>query len=279
MFKDSSMLKQCSLALVFFMFCCLPAQAQEGWEIGGWAGVSYYFGDLNTRYDLSKPGPAIGVIARYNFNTRLCLRFGANYGNVGADDADRDNEFERRRNLNFNSHLFEGLAQFEFNFLPYVHGSRDEYFTPYLFGGINVFHFNPRSKYEGKWVNLQELGTEGQFLNEEYSRSQVGLVYGLGMKWDLTPVWSLNFELSSRYLFTDYLDDVSTVYPDKDDLEALRGPIAVALSDRSIPGDDGISLGEPGRQRGDDSNNDFFSFIGIGVVYYFGQLRCPPITR
>ena len=31
--------------------------------------------------------------------------------------------------------------------------------------------------------------------------------------------WSFEFEISARKLFTDYLDDVSTAYPDIDDLE------------------------------------------------------------
>ena len=35
-------------------------------------------------------------------------------------------------------------------------------------------------------------------------------------------------------MFSDYLDDVSTVYPDKDDLLRQRGELAVRLSDRSI---------------------------------------------
>jgi hypothetical protein len=95
------------------------------------------------------------------------------------------------------------------------------------------------------------------------------------MKWDLTADWSMNFEISSRFLFTDYLDDVSDVYPEIDDLEALRGETAVMLSDRSIPDIEGIQIGEAGRQRGDSSNNDFFSYVGIGVVYYFGSIRCP----
>ena len=38
---------------------------------------------------------------------------------------------------------------FEFNFLPYIHGSRDYFFTPYLFAGFSVFSFNPKAEYTG----------------------------------------------------------------------------------------------------------------------------------
>ncbi len=263
--------------LIILLITLLPMAsfAQQGWEVGGWLGVSHYFGDLNTRFDVLHPGPAGGAIARYNFNKRLCLRFGANYGYVGANDANSKNSFEQRRNLSFNSHIFEGAATFEFNFMPYTHGSRDEFFTPYLFGGFSVFHYNPKAKHNGEWIKLQQMGTEGQFKGEEYFLTQPALVYGLGIKWDLTPEWSMNVELNARYLFTDYLDDVSTVYPEMDDLEALRGELAVMMSDRSIPDAEGILIGQPGRQRGDDSNNDYFTFFGIGVVRYFGKLKCP----
>ncbi len=254
--------------------------AQRGWEVGGWVGTAFYFGDLNTNFNLTKPGPAGGAIFRYNFNKRVCVKFSGNYAVVRADDAISSNPYERARNLSFKSNVLDMSSQLEFNFLPYTHGSADEFFTPYLFMGFTVFSFNPKAEYEGEWVELRPLGTEGQFQGEEYFTVQAGINYGIGLKIDLNEVWSLNFELAPRYLFTDYLDDVSTVYPDKNDLLKARGERAVALSDRSIsiPGVDG-PVGEPGRQRGDRSNNDSYVFLGIGLIHYFGNLRCPEYTR
>ncbi len=257
------------------------AHAQKGWEAGGWLGASYYFGDLNTNYDLSMPGLAGGAIARYNFNNRVCFKLSANYGKVMADDANSGNPFEQARNLSFESSILEGAAQLEFNFLPYTHGSKDEFFTPYIFAGFNVFHFNPKASYQGEMVELRPLGTEGQFRGEEYYSVSGGLAYGLGIKVDLSYEWSLNFELSARSLFTDYLDDVSTVYPDKKDLLKLRNQTAVDLSDRSvdIPGVEGSQIGQKGTQRGNSNNNDSFVLLGVGLVYYFGDIRCPEYGR
>ncbi len=251
--------------------------AQKGWEVGPWGGISYYFGDLNSNYDLSKPNPAAGFLARYNFNKRVCLKFSAGFGAIEGKDANSDNIFEQARNLSFRSGLIDGTAQFEFNFLPYVHGSREEFFTPYLFGGLSVFSFNPKAELNGEWYELRPLGTEGQFKGEEYFTTQLGLAFGFGFKVDLSYEWSLNFELSGRRLYTDYLDDVSTVYPDKTDLLKLRGQTAVDLSDRSIliPGVTDGPIGQPGRQRGDSSNNDTYLFLSAAIVYYFGDLRCP----
>ncbi len=263
------------IAIIFlFSILSLDIQAQRGWEVGGWIGASNYFGDLNTRFNVKFGSPAGGLIGRYNFNNRIGVKFGVNYGNLRADDAESKNSFEQRRNLSFNSHIFEGTTQLEFNFFPYDHGSYDNFYTPYVFAGFNVFHFNPRAKYEGDWVKLQPLGTEGQFKGSEYFLTQLGLVYGLGMKWDISDDWSMNFELGARYLFTDYVDDVSDVYPEKDDLESLRGDLAVALSDRSLPDDEGMQIGEAGRFRGDPTTKDTYTMIGIGIVKYFGKVRC-----
>ena len=202
----------------------------------------------------------------------------ANYGKVAATDANSKNTFEQQRNLSFESQIIDAAMQFEFNFLPYIHGSKDEFFTPYLFAGFNVFNFNPKAEYNGEMIDLRPLGTEGQFRGDEYYATQGGFVYGAGIKWDINYEWSINVEISARRLFTDYLDDVSGVYPDMGDLEALRGDIAVALSDRSIPDANEIKLGQEGRQRGNSKAGDAYVFLGAGIVYYFGDIRCPNVS-
>lgn len=255
------------------------ARAQEGWESGGWVGTAHYFGDLNTNFDLTKPGLAAGVVFRYNFNERVCLKFGGSFGQISADDADSDNIFEQARNLSFQSNVWDGTAQFEFNFLPYVHGSKNEFFSPYLFAGMSVYNFNPMTEYQGELVELRPLGTEGQFRGEEYYSTQAALAYGGGIKLSLGYYWSINVEISARKLFTDYLDDVSTIYPDPDDVENFRGPLAAALTDRSIDLPGVEERFGPGRQRGNEFNNDAFVISSVSVLYYFGDLRCPKILR
>jgi hypothetical protein len=245
----------------------------RGWEAGGWLGASNYFGDLNTNWRLNRVHLAGGLMARYVFNDRLSLRFGANMGEISASDADSKNIYEQRRNLSFRSLIEEGTMQFEFNFLPYIHGHRDYFYTPYIFLGPTIYHFNPQAQYQGTWYNLREMGTEGQFRGEEYNTTQGAIIYGIGFKIDLSYRWSLNFELSGRKLFTDYIDDVSGVYADVRDIKAQRGIIAAALSDRSIE----PKIGQPGRQRGNGKSNDAYVMAGVGVVYYFGQIRCPSL--
>ena len=84
--------------------------------------------------------------------------------------------------------------------------------------------------------------------------------------------------MNIRHSGSDYLDDISTEYPNMNELEARRGEIAVQLSDRS--GELGIEpIGTPGKQRGVESNNDLYYSLRVGVVYYIGLLQCPAISR
>ena len=250
--------------------------AQKGVELGGWIGATYYFGDLNTEYDLSAPGPAGGLIYRYNFNERLALKFSGNAGLINGDDSRSDNFFESSRNLHFRSLILDGSLQFEFNFLPYIHGSGDNSVTPYLFAGLTGFNYNPQAKLDGVWVNLQPLGTEGQPQGEEYLKYSYGINYGFGLKFDLDLNWSINIEFSARKIYTDYIDDVSTTYPNMTILGAQRDQMAVVLSD---PSTTFPKIGEAGRQRGNSKDNDSYNFIGVGILYYFGRILCPDISK
>lgn len=267
---------------LFWMTLCgviasvnIAAGQMRGWELGGYAGGVNYFGDLNTNFRIKRIQLAGGAAARFNFNDRLALRFGLHGGRIEAYDSDATNVFERRRNLSFRSPLADAAMQLEFNFMPYIHGHREYFYTPYMFAGPAVFLFNPRAQLDGQWYNLRDYGTEGQFNGEEYSTFQAAIAYGFGFKVDLSYRWSVNLELSARRVFTDYLDDVSSVYPDARDLRNLRGDIAVALSDRS----EEPKLGAASRQRGNGKKNDAYAFVTVGAFYYFGNVRCPNISR
>jgi len=264
-------------SLLFSILCLFSLNtinAQQAWEAGGWLGVSHYFGELNPAFNMTRPGIAGGLTARYLFNNRLSFKSSLNYAFISGTDEGSSNPFEQARNLHFRSSIFDLSNQFEFNFLPYVHGTK-EYFSPYLFGGLSVFSYNPQAELEGKWYNLREYGTEGQILGEEYLSYGLGLLYGAGVKWDINYRLSLNIEVGARLLATDYLDDVSTVYPNRGEVQSLRGDIGVALSNPStLPG-----FGTQGTQRGNSTDNDSYMTTGISIMYYFGQLKCPPILR
>ena len=128
---------------------------------------------------------------------------------------------------------------------------------------------------DGVTYPLQELGTEGQEISEEYFLVSGGITLGAGFKWDLSSDVTFAAEFTTRRVFTDYLDDVSTTYPNKATLQVIRGPQAAALSDRSLV--DGIGI--EGRQRGNSSDNDRYTFLSFSFTKYFGRLECPKISK
>ena len=266
------------IILCFFALLQFQGISQKGYEIGLLGGVSYCIGDINPNYSLKTPGLSLEFISRYNFNTRTSIRFDVGAGQLIGKDELSENSFQKARNLSFKTNYVDASLDLEFNFFNLIHGSRDHYYTPYIFGGLAVTYFNPRAKLDDKWYGLRLMGTEGQPLGDEYNQFSPALSYGMGFKMDLSYEWSFNIELSSRLSGSDYLDDVSTVYPDMDELAARRGDIAVRLSDRS--GELGIEpIGAPGRQRGASQDNDAYYSLRVGLVYYIGFLQCPDISK
>ena len=271
-----------SLAIAFGFLLCISENISAqvvGMEVGAHIGASHYLGDLNNDYSLKKPGFTGGLMARYSFNRRIALKTSFNYARLSGDDALSDNEYQLRRNLSFASNVINGGLQLEFNFLPFVHGDKDLFFTPYLFGGASMTYYNPKAELNGEKYVLRDLGTEGQPVGDEYSLTSGGWLYGGGVKFSLNYHWSINMELGIHQLFTDYLDDVSTVYPEPFDLRLDRGDIAVLLSDRSIPTETQPQIGQPGRQRGNNAVDDAYAVFTVGVTYFLGDLKCPPISK
>ena len=271
------------ILLIFAVLACnATIKAQKGPEVGAWLGLGTYYGDLQTRIDISNIGLAGGLNFRYNFNSRLAYKISLNYIRVHAEDSDSPNTFERERNLSFFSDIFEMNHQFEFNFLRYVHGSENEFYTPYLFGGFSALFYSPKTRLDfnndgnSEVYVLRNFGTEGQAFGAEYGRLTFAINYGMGFKFDIAQEWSINIEIGGRSVFTDYLDDVSTVYPDKNILGQLRGDIALALSDRTISS---LDLSQAGNQRGNSRDRDFYYVFGVSIMKYFGNLPCPKLGK
>lgn len=252
------------------------AQTSYGWELGFGGGLSSYYGDLNPVFSFRRLGPSAGVFARKNFDGRLCLRIGANWGNVGANDASSPNPFEQARNLRFASNLFEGSVILEFNFQNFhsIRPREDKPVSPYLLTGFGFTHFNPKAEYKGGYYSLQAQGTEGQARGEEYALVTPVIMAGFGLKIDMNRAWSWNIEITNRFTFTDYLDDVSGTYADYRTVIGYHGEAAGGLSDRSLEVGD-VRIGEQGRQRGDTKSKDSYIFATVSLAYRFVSVGCP----
>ena len=90
--------------------------------------------------------------------------------------------------------------------------------------------------------------------------------FGIGVKYALNDNINIGFEFSQRKTFTDYLDDVSSFYVDYQKLLAAKGPKAVELAYRGIPGTaSSSSYPAHGEQRGTPSEMDWYYFAGLTI--------------
>jgi hypothetical protein len=246
---------------------CLSGQSKE---IGLFLGTATYKGEISkSLFNPKFLKPAIGILYRKNFNNHWAFRLGLTYGSMIADDARSNDDYQKRRNLSFRSRTWDGHLMFEFNFLPYQVANPQTRFSPFVFGGLSVFKFNPQAELEGSWYDLQPLGTEGQGTEtysdrDPYGLVQVALNFGGGFKFKLARRWGMTIEAGPRRLYTDYFDDVSTTYADPDVIAAENGEIAATLADRSI---DGQAQNNTNRQRGNASDKDWYMFTGVTVNY------------
>jgi len=275
-------LKKQFFIFIITLFLGIPLFAQKNTksaEIGVFLGGSYYIGDLNPLHHFNEfTKPAGGIIFRYNFNPRLAARANVLVGSIQGDDSYSNSVGQQQRNLNFKSPITEGSVQLEFNFLDYQIGNEKRKFTPYIFFGLGVFQFNPQGEFNGNWVALQPLGTEGQGLQggaskKKYKLVQMSIPFGVGVKANLSKSIGLSIEWGMRKTFTDYLDDVSKRYYDPVLIAAARGTTAATMSDKSIGTDPNYT--NTGRQRGNSTTKDWYSFAGIVLSFKLKQ-KVPP---
>jgi len=133
---------------------------------------------------------------------------------------------------------------------------------------VGVVNYNPRAKYQGQTYDLRPLMTEGQ--SKPYPNVALTIPYGVGFKYNFSGKWNLGASIGYRNPRTDYLDDVSGVYPDK---SKLPNDISRALSDRSGEST-GTYIGSPGSQRGDLKPRDTYMFVGFTVSFTFVSSKC-----
>lgn len=249
------------LAFLSLILSCSGAFAQKYTKskqytsIGGSLNAMNYFGDITpsssfTSADVSFTRPNIGLHIIQRFTPRLSVRAAFAWGRLRGDDfksaniTDDNARYRYIRNAHFRNDIKElsvvGMLDLFENRNTFL---RRPNFTPYIFGGVAVFHHNPKAQApegEGdKWIALQPLGTEGQFADNRaergyeapYKRIQLSIPAGLGLRYKVSPRIDVALELGYRFTFTDYLDDVSGNYPDLGD---LKSDLARKMSNRTL---------------------------------------------
>lgn len=252
---------------------------QEG-QFGITLGGAHYFGDLNNRAAFNRPKIAVGGFFRKQFGNYTGLRVSAHYLQLGYSDVYSDNDFQKRRNLSFNSNVWEIALQGDFNFFKFIPDEPGYLFTPYVTLGVGIFAYDPFAFYQGEKVFLRPLNTEGQTFYENrkaYGTMAVCFPIGFGFKYSINQNLNLSFEIAHRFTNTDYLDDVSTTYVGVDKFPSPNGvpSIASIMQDRSF--ETGEPIGVEGRQRGFSKQKDQYLIAEVGLSFNLSSYRCPTV--
>ena len=228
-------------------------------------GISNYQGDLQkAKFTFSQAGFAFGAGAAYEVTEKLYVRLNVVAGKVSGNDK---NQLNAKRNLSFSSPITEVHLGVEYDLMN-VYENR---YALYVFAGIGGFKFNPYAIDSlGQKVYLQPLGTEGQGFylgRKKYSLTSLVIPFGGGLKIAVNDDVFVRLEAGIRKTFTDYLDDVSTTYADKDALLINNGSKAVELAFRADELKLGLLYPNQGAIRGSPKRTDYYYTVGASVSF------------
>ena len=154
------------ITIAILIILALPALPQRSADYGVSAGVITYLGEQNPLNAFFKPGPAMQLFYRYNFNPRQAVRANLLGGYMTP----------------LGSFLGELGATYEFNFFPYsTFRSRHIDYSPYIAGG----------------AALSMMSQAGPFLSVPFSA---------GFKVNVANQVGVEIEYGFRKTFTDKLD-------------------------------------------------------------------------
>ncbi|MBR5081521.1 MAG: hypothetical protein IKX35_03650 [Bacteroidales bacterium] len=280
-------------------------------EVGPHVGLSYYMGDLNPALPFAMADLEYGGLVRFNYNNRWTFRCDYAYATVKADD--KIIKWRPERELNFTSKIHDLSFVAEFNFWEYYTGNPKKNVSPYIFGGVSVFYYTVFANVGDTLVDLSDYKTEPlpadpKWYDNAFGKTSpigVSIPFGVGVKFALSRRMAGTVEWRMQKTFTDYLDDVATVYSEDaasyEDVHIVRNNGAVDtnasyaiiynLSDPTadpmevpINANGGIEYplddqGNPikvqkgnylaGQQRGNSAFNDWFGMARVSLTWKF----------
>lgn len=278
---------------IMFCFVCITLAAQpisnfnssRNWsqnkkEVYFGLGASNFIGDLGgqnsigTDYsltDMDFPATGFGLNFGYRYRWHPFWATSTDFysGLLSGSDEYTNEVIRRSRNLHFRSPMIQLTQRVECILLSKervgrryriagIRGFRNKLSQFYLFTGVSVGYFNPQAKINDEWTNLRPLKTEGQGLEggaDEYMPVTAIIPFGFGVKFAISNMWRLGFELTYNKTFSDYIDDVSGTYYDPQILQAEIGSDAAFASN---PSNENQSWFSTGQQRGDADQKDSF---------------------
>jgi hypothetical protein len=220
-------------------------------KIMGGGGAAYYMGDLEDGITLQNIRYQAALGISYRLTERLTARGELRYYRITGQQAGTRVWYN---NLSFRSDNFDGFVGLQIDLQKFSNQPR---LNPYLLVGLGATSINPKANYQGTWYSLPPLQTEGI----AYSRLAAIVVGGIGVSVSVNDYCNIGIELCDNFANTDYLDDVSSHYPDFNG----RTETALALTDRRP--ELGLAANEAGNVRGNPRVKDSYGFLSVRIGY------------
>lgn len=207
-------MKKNYILLTFLVFSTLPLMSQYRWEAGAVVGLANYQGDLvESTLPLFKEGNlSFGVAGRYLLNYNWAIRGNVLFGKLTGDDFNSAEYFRQKRGVSFENAFTELSFRLEWEPFGEKHylslNESRSFFSPFLFFGPGISFTNPELN-TSRTTGAGMLNLIEKDLNENYFKSRIILIAGLGIKYDVNDLWVIGFEYGAHYAFTDYLDGIS----------------------------------------------------------------------
>lgn len=274
--------------MVAYLILLLPLKGMgQNWEIGVLLGATSNYSDPSNEIYLENFRYSIMGFGRKHLDKHFAIRANVGFVRIAGIDSISTSYYQKTRNLNFFTDIYEGSVQLEYNLLEdKTRGRRIKNRTiPYVFIGLGMSYFTPKTIHMGVEYELAGLQTGGK----DYSQLCVIMPVGFGVRYYITPRWLLGMELSARFTSTSFLDDIET-NSNYVDPATLPSDLSRLLYDRSaVPRDPitGIGYGTPGSDRSKLNGfpYDIYGMIGVTLSYKFNivsgsrvggrALRCP----
>jgi hypothetical protein len=232
--------------------CVLNHDVQgQQYEVGLGLGGATYTGDIIRKLDPTQVGIQGTLFGRRNFDNAWSLRGGISVARLNAADSISPiDPVAFMRNAHFRGTMLEVSAIMEFHFLDYMAHQSITGFSPFGFFGLGYGIFLANGQ-----------GHQGDPTDNSYSGGSPVIPFGLGVKYKLKDRVLVSLEGGARATFSDALDKIGNegiYYP-----RFIRDP----ASGRQVVNPNGLNFGN-------NSDRDWYYFLGVTISYSFHQVKC-----
>jgi len=223
--------------LLFLLFLIpISVFAQRQYDVGIYAGASYYMGEMNPSQQFNDAGRNYGILYRYIFNKRYAVKAQVNRailkGGTSSNSSFPENSSFNNHN-DFKHKILDFSIQAEFNFLPYNTTDLKDRYTPYVTTGISGLIFPVG-------LNLP-----------------IAIPFGIGLKYNYNKRIGVGFEWTFKRTFDDEWD--------------YNGEYIGRLVHDDVNNRDILV-----KQNAFQYNKDWYSFVGLFLTYKFDEsFECP----